>query len=201
MLSCKQPAESDSNAGDVGLICALEGTEPQMKSTCLRSLQQVAWQHETASLRQAGRQHQRNVAAVLHVLINQPDLAQCLGLKAGRLPDGCLQSADGSTTLLGALARVLLVAGGRATLQAAALALAGGEANARRGNGFGRADVAFGSDFLGHGEFQKWGWTNPLLGHTAHAGPWRGLHAWAERTRMSFDPPCTGAGSSQMKTP
>lgn len=102
---------------------------------------------------------------------------------------GCPALGGWSAALFRALAGVLFVAGGRATLQAAALAFAGGEAHARRGNGFGRADVAFGSDFLGHGEFQKWGWTNPLLGHTAHAGPWRGLHAWAERTRMSFDPP------------
>lgn len=49
----------------------------------LRCSQQDAWQHETITLRKAGRQLQRKVAAVQQALMDRPQLAQRLGLGTG----------------------------------------------------------------------------------------------------------------------
>jgi Holliday junction resolvase-like predicted endonuclease len=88
VLNWNPPVEPDGNAGEVDLICALEGTVLvlEVKSTYLRRSQQAAWQHETTTLRQAGRQLQRKVAAVQQALMDQPELVQRLGLENGTSP-------------------------------------------------------------------------------------------------------------------
>jgi len=55
----------------------------EVKSTYLRRSQQDAWQHETTTLRKAGQQLQRKVAAVQLALANDPELAKQLGLEPG----------------------------------------------------------------------------------------------------------------------
>lgn len=77
------PKESKDFAGEVDVVCARDGAVLvlELKSTYLRRSQQDAWQHETTTLRKAGRQLQRKVAAVTQALIDQPELAQRLGLE------------------------------------------------------------------------------------------------------------------------
>ena len=85
VLNWNPPVGPDGNAGEVDVICARDGTVLvlEVKSTYLRRSQQDAWQHETTTLRKAGTQLQRKVAAVKLALTDQPDLAQCLGLEPG----------------------------------------------------------------------------------------------------------------------
>lgn len=85
VLNWNPPVGPDGNAGEVDVICARDGTVLvlEVKSTYLRRSQQDAWQHETTTLRKAGAQLQRKVAAVKLALTDQPDLAQCLGLEPG----------------------------------------------------------------------------------------------------------------------
>ena len=85
VLNWNPPVGPDGTAGEVDLICASHGQVLvlEVKSTYLRSSQQAAWQHETTTLRKAGRQLRRKVAAVQLALINQPELAKSLGLQAG----------------------------------------------------------------------------------------------------------------------
>lgn len=75
----------DGNAGEVDVICARDGTVLvlEVKSTYLRSSQQDAWQHETTTLRKAGQQMQRKMAAVQLALAKESELAQQLGLETG----------------------------------------------------------------------------------------------------------------------
>ena len=83
VLNWHPPVGPDGNAGEVDVICARDGTVLvlEVKSTYLRRSQQDAWQHETTTLRKAGQQLQRKVAAVQLALADQPDLAQRLGLQ------------------------------------------------------------------------------------------------------------------------
>lgn len=85
VLNWNPPVGPDGNAGEVDVICGLDGTVLvlEVKSTYLRRSQQDAWQHETTTLRYAGRQLHRKVAAVQLALVAQPDLAQRLGLETG----------------------------------------------------------------------------------------------------------------------
>lgn len=84
VLNWNPPVGPDGNAGEVDVICALDGTVLvlEVKSSYLRSSRQDAWQHETTTLRKAGQQLHRKVAAVQLALVAQPDLAQRLGLEA-----------------------------------------------------------------------------------------------------------------------
>ena len=77
------PVGPDGNAGEVDVICARDGTVLvlEVKSTYLRRSQQDAWQHETTTLRKAGQQLRRKVAAVRLALLDQSELAQELGVE------------------------------------------------------------------------------------------------------------------------
>lgn len=83
VLNWNPPVGSDDNAGEVDVICARDGTVLvlEVKSSYLRRSQQEAWQHETTTLRQAGYQLHRKVAAVQNALANQPEFVQILGLE------------------------------------------------------------------------------------------------------------------------
>jgi hypothetical protein len=85
VLNWNPPVGPDGNAGEVDVICARDGTVLvlEVKSTYLRRSQQDAWQHETTTLRKAGQQVRRKVAAVQQALLDQSALAQQLGV-----PDG-----------------------------------------------------------------------------------------------------------------
>lgn len=85
VLNWNPPVGPEGNAGEVDVICARDGMVLvlEVKSTYLRRSQQDAWQHETTTLRKAGQQLQRKVAAVQQALVDQPELAQRLGLEAG----------------------------------------------------------------------------------------------------------------------
>lgn len=89
VLNWNPPAGPNGNAGEVDVICARDGTVLvlEVKSTYLRRSQQDAWQHEATTLRKAGQQLQRKVAAVQLALANEPglvtELARQLGLDAG----------------------------------------------------------------------------------------------------------------------
>lgn len=87
VLNWHPPVGPDGNAGEVDVICARDGTVLvlEVKSTYLRRSQQDAWQHETTTLRRAGQQLQRKVAAVQLALANDPELALQLGLETGEL--------------------------------------------------------------------------------------------------------------------
>jgi hypothetical protein len=88
VLNWNPPKEPDEFAGEVDVVCASDGAVLvlEVKSTYLRRSQQDAWQHETNTLRKAGRQLQRKVAAVQQALMDQLDLAQRLGLETGAIP-------------------------------------------------------------------------------------------------------------------
>jgi Holliday junction resolvase-like predicted endonuclease len=85
VMNWNPPVGPDGNAGEVDVICARDGVVLvlELKSTYLRRSQQDAWQHATTSLRHAGRQLQRKVAALQQALVDQADLAQRLGLPIG----------------------------------------------------------------------------------------------------------------------
>lgn len=63
--------------------CVHDGTVLEVKSTYLRRSQQETWQHQTTTLRKAGQQVQRKVAAVQLALASEPELALKLGLESG----------------------------------------------------------------------------------------------------------------------
>jgi Holliday junction resolvase-like predicted endonuclease len=85
VLNWHPPVGQEGNAGEVDVICARDGTVLmlEVKSTYLRRSQQDAWQHETTTLRKAGQQLQRKVAAVQLALASAPELALLLGLETG----------------------------------------------------------------------------------------------------------------------
>ena len=89
VMNWHPPVGPEGNAGEVDVICARDDTVLvlEVKSTYLRRSQQDAWQHETTTLRKAGQQLQRKVAAVQVALANEPglvlELAQLLGLEVG----------------------------------------------------------------------------------------------------------------------
>ncbi|MFZ4625933.1 MAG: nuclease-related domain-containing protein [Rhodoferax sp.] len=85
VLNWNPPMGPDGNAGEVDVICARDSTllVLEVKSTYLRRSQQDAWQHETTTLRKAGQQVRRKVLAVQQALLDQPALAQQLGVPSG----------------------------------------------------------------------------------------------------------------------
>ena len=91
VLNWNPPMGPDGNAGEVDVICARDGTVLvlEVKSTYLRRSQQDAWQHETTTLRKAGQQLQRKVAAVQLALASESglvsEMARLLGLETGAL--------------------------------------------------------------------------------------------------------------------
>ena len=99
VLNWNPPVGPNGNAGEVDVICAFDGTVLvlEVKSTYLRRTQQDAWQHETTTLRKAGQQLQRKVAAVQQALVDDPELARRLELEPGRpAPTICGWIADTS---------------------------------------------------------------------------------------------------------
>lgn len=85
VLNWNPPLGPDGNAGEVDVICARDGTVLvlEVKSTYLRRSQQDAWLHETTTLRKAGQQLRRKVAAVELALAGEPELALQLGVQGG----------------------------------------------------------------------------------------------------------------------
>jgi hypothetical protein len=71
------------NAGEVDLVAAMEGIVLvlEVKSTFIRKSQRDAWLHANTTLRKAGRQLSRKVAAVRDALVMESELAQALGLR------------------------------------------------------------------------------------------------------------------------
>lgn len=84
ILNWSPPANDPANAGEIDLICARDGKVLviELKSTYIRRTQRDAWLHGTTTLRKAGRQIQRKVAAVKRALTRDSDLAALLGLPA-----------------------------------------------------------------------------------------------------------------------
>jgi hypothetical protein len=76
------PAETFANAGEVDLICARDGIVLvlEIKSTFLRRSQREAWLHATTTLRKAGQQIRRKVAAVRQALAEETELGSSLGV-------------------------------------------------------------------------------------------------------------------------
>jgi len=85
VLNWHPPLGPDGNAGEVDVICARNDTVLvlEVKSTYQRRSQKDAWQHETTTLRRAGQQMQRKVAAVQLALATESEFAPKLGLDAG----------------------------------------------------------------------------------------------------------------------
>jgi len=85
VLNWNPPLGPDGNAGEVDVICARDDTVLvlEVKSTFLRRSQQDVWQHETTTLRKAGQQIRRKLLAVQQALLDQPALAQQLGVLSG----------------------------------------------------------------------------------------------------------------------
>ncbi|MDP2678575.1 MAG: hypothetical protein Q8O85_07630 [Rhodoferax sp.] len=85
VLNWHPPVGPDGNAGEVDVICSRDGMVLvlEVKSTYLRRSQQDAWQHETTTLRKAGQQLHRKVAAVQQSLVDQLELTKHLGLEPG----------------------------------------------------------------------------------------------------------------------
>lgn len=78
------PQASDSEfPGEIDLVCARDGVVLvlELKSTYLRRSDRDAWLHSTTTLRKAGIQLRRKVAAVEQRLRDTPELAEMLGLK------------------------------------------------------------------------------------------------------------------------
>lgn len=83
VLNWNPPVGPDGNAGEVDVICALDDIVLvlEVKSTYLRQSLQDAWQHESSTLRKAGLQLHRKVAAVRQALADGTDLRQRLNLR------------------------------------------------------------------------------------------------------------------------
>ena len=84
-LNWNPPSDDPANAGEVDLICARDGgvLVIELKSTYISRTQRDAWLHAAMTLRKAGRQVQRKVAAVNRALASNSDLANLLGLDLG----------------------------------------------------------------------------------------------------------------------
>ncbi len=82
-LNWNPPSDDPANAGEVDLICARDGKVLviELKSTYIRRTQRDAWLHAATTLRKAGRQVQRKVAAVDRALASNSALATLLHLK------------------------------------------------------------------------------------------------------------------------
>lgn len=81
-LNWHPPIEDGLNAGEVDLICAKDGIVLvlELKSTFLRRSQREAWLHATTTLRKAGQQLRKKVAAVRHELSQGNELATMLNI-------------------------------------------------------------------------------------------------------------------------
>lgn len=79
--------EANGSAGEVDLVCARDGIVLviEVKSTFLRKSQRDAWLHATTTLRRAGQQLQRKVAAVSEMLEQDSELGQGLGIESSRV--------------------------------------------------------------------------------------------------------------------
>ncbi|WP_440532384.1 hypothetical protein [Variovorax sp. YR566] len=86
MLNWHPPMGTHENAGEVDLICARDGIVfvIEVKSTFIRKSQRDTWLHATTTLRRAGQQLQRKVAAVLEALAQDGELTNGLGLELSR---------------------------------------------------------------------------------------------------------------------
>lgn len=73
----------DKTVGEVDLVCARDGyvLVLEVKSTFVRRSQREAWLHAATTLRKAGQQLQRKVAAVRRALTDDPKLVQLLGIE------------------------------------------------------------------------------------------------------------------------
>lgn len=82
VLSWHPPVANYADAGEVDLICARDGVVivVEIKSTFLRRTQREVWRHETTTLRKAGQQLRRKVAAVRRALAEEIELASLLGI-------------------------------------------------------------------------------------------------------------------------
>lgn len=81
-LNWHPPLEGASNAGEIDMVCAKDGIVLvlELKSTFLRRSQREAWIHATSTLRKAGQQLRRKVAAVRHALSQADELATMLNI-------------------------------------------------------------------------------------------------------------------------
>lgn len=81
-LNWHPSTESHPNAGEVDLICARDDIVlvMEVKSTFLRRSKRDAWLHATTTLRKAGQQMRRKVAAVRWALTEEIELASLLGV-------------------------------------------------------------------------------------------------------------------------
>ncbi|TAH47134.1 MAG: hypothetical protein EYC67_07575 [Betaproteobacteria bacterium] len=79
------PRDEDAmNAGEIDLICARDDIVivMEVKSTYLRRSQRDAWLHATTTLRKAGQQLRKKVAAVRAALVQPSELGALLGIDA-----------------------------------------------------------------------------------------------------------------------
>ena len=76
VLNWQPPRSGSDDAGEVDLICARDGVVLvlEVKSTFLRRSQREAWHHASTTLRKAGRQLHRKVAAVRSALAEGPTM-------------------------------------------------------------------------------------------------------------------------------
>ncbi|MDM0025763.1 hypothetical protein [Variovorax saccharolyticus] len=79
----------DANAGEIDLLCALEGhlLILELKSTYQRRSVKDAWMHRTSTLRKAGWQLHRKVPAVRQALRHDAALRQALALPPEAAPE------------------------------------------------------------------------------------------------------------------
>lgn len=86
-LNWHPPAGEVSNAGEVDLVCHRDGVliVIEVKSTYLRRSERDAWLHATTTLRKAGQQLRKKLAAVRDALAGESELRLTLGIE-------CLQS-------------------------------------------------------------------------------------------------------------
>ena len=90
LVGYELPAHStdDAEAGDIDLLCARDGylLLIELKSTFFRRSGKDAWLHRTTTLRKAGLQLRRKVAAVLQALDADECLRHALGFNACAAP-------------------------------------------------------------------------------------------------------------------
>ena len=81
-LNWNPPSEKFPGVGEIDLICALDGIVLviEVKSTFVRQSQRDAWLHSSTTLRKAGQQLRRKVAAVQQAITEESDLMSLLGL-------------------------------------------------------------------------------------------------------------------------
>ena len=82
VLNWTPPASDSDIPGEIDLVCARDGVVLvlELKSTYLRRSNRDAWQHSTTTLRKAGIQLRRKVAAVEQALRDTAELSEMLEL-------------------------------------------------------------------------------------------------------------------------